>query len=392
MGPTTRRNFLVASAACVSARAATGFAAEPAKPLRAAVIGHTGRGNYGHGLDVVWTGIPGVQVVAVADPDEAGRAKAAAASGALRQYADYRQMLESEWPDLVSVAPRWIDQRKEMLLAAIKAGANVYSEKPFAADLTEADEVLAAAGKAGVKIAVAHQMRLSPSVLFLKKRIEEGLIGDLLQMHAFGKQDRRAGGEDLMVLGVHLFDLMRYFAGEPTHGTARVTVGGRDITHADARQASEPVGPIAGDEIEVQFRFERGVHGTFTSRAKLAPWTGHWGIELVGSKGTARILADIWPRVFVTTPTAWSDRGRSNEWKPIEGDPGLKANERERSTGSANRRVVDDLIAAVKEKREPVCSGRAAAKAVEMVMGVYRAALDRAVVEFPLKERKHPLS
>ena len=151
MRSTTRRDFLIASAAaCGAVGPVTALAVDPLNPLRAAIIGHTGRGNYGHGLDVVWTGIPGMQVVAVADRDEAGRAKAMAASGALRQYADYRQMLESERPDYVSVAPRWTDQRKDMLLAAIKAGANVYSEKPFAAGLSEADEVLAAAERAGV--------------------------------------------------------------------------------------------------------------------------------------------------------------------------------------------------------------------------------------------------
>ena len=39
---------------------------------RAAVIGHTGRGNYGHGLDVVWNSFPGCEIVAVADADEPG--------------------------------------------------------------------------------------------------------------------------------------------------------------------------------------------------------------------------------------------------------------------------------------------------------------------------------
>ena len=44
----------------------------PAKAYRsrrAAVIGHTGRGNYGHGLDVVWQKIPGVEIVGVADAE-----------------------------------------------------------------------------------------------------------------------------------------------------------------------------------------------------------------------------------------------------------------------------------------------------------------------------------
>src|SRR5688500_7210264 len=68
---------------------------------RAAVIGHTGRGDYGHGLDVIFNDVPGVTVVALADPEESGRAKAAARCGAARQYANYREMLEKEKPQLV---------------------------------------------------------------------------------------------------------------------------------------------------------------------------------------------------------------------------------------------------------------------------------------------------
>ena len=41
---------------------------------RIGVIGHTGRGNYGHGIDTVWARVPNCEVVAVSDPNEAGRA------------------------------------------------------------------------------------------------------------------------------------------------------------------------------------------------------------------------------------------------------------------------------------------------------------------------------
>ena len=56
----------------------------------------------------------------------------------------------------------------------------------------------------GVKCAVAHQMRLAPAIQTLKKMLGEGLIGELMEMRGRGKEDRRAGGEDLMVLGVHI--------------------------------------------------------------------------------------------------------------------------------------------------------------------------------------------
>lgn len=366
-------------------------AGENPAPLRAAIIGHTGRGDYGHGLDVCFNGVPGVEVVAVADPDEAGRAKAAARSKARKQYADYREMLKAERPELVAVAPRWSEHHAEIALAAIAVGAHLFMEKPIAVSPDEADQILAAAEKANRKLAVAHQMRLAPSVVFLKKRIDEGLIGNLLEIRAFGKQDARAGGEDLLVLGVHLFDLMRMFtAADPLWVTARVLQQGRDITREDARSVKEQIGKVAGDEVTAQFAFPKGVTASFVSRGRLRDVSGHWGIELIGSKGSARILADIIPSIFIQPVSSWTAEGRDERWIPVEGDPARAAGF-DKTVPAANRRLVDDLLSAIRENREPACSGRNAAWALEMVMGIYRAALGGGRVAFPLKERNHPL-
>ncbi|HEX8914243.1 MAG TPA: Gfo/Idh/MocA family oxidoreductase, partial [Humisphaera sp.] len=354
----SRRTLLAASAAALLPLGRVAGADAPL--LKAAVIGHTGRGDYGHGMDVCFTDVPRVEVVAVADPVEAGRAKAATKAKAARQYADYRQMLETEKPDLVSVAPRWSERHKELAVAALSAGAHVYMEKPFAVSPAEGDEILAAAAKHKRRIAVAHQMRLAPSVVFLKQRVDGGLLGDLLEMRAYGKQDARAGGEDLLVLGVHLFDLMRLFAGDPQWCTARVTQQGREVTKADARAVKEMIGPVAGDEVTAQFAFAGGVTGGFTSRGRLRDRSGWWGLELVGSKASARILADIWPSVAVLQHAPWTAGTREERWTAIEGDPGRVPGV-DKSNATANRRLVDDLLAAVREGREPACSGRNAA-------------------------------
>lgn len=57
----------------------------------------------------------------------------------------------------------------------------------------------------------------------------------------------------------------------------------------------------------------------------------------------------------------------------------------------ANRRVVDDWLEAIRVGREPECSARNAAWAVEMVMAVYWSSLGRREVRFPLPDRAHPL-
>ena len=374
---------------------AMAFAAEPGLSasgnFRAALIGHTGRGDYGHGMDVVFNGLPNVEVVAVADPVASGREAAARRCGALRQYADYREMLTKEKPKLVSIAPRWSDQHHAMGMAALRVGAHIYMEKPITPTLAEADELIALAERSGLRIAVAHQMRLAPSITHLKRNLTEGLIGELLQVRAWGKQDARAGGEDMLVLGTHLFDMLRHLVGEPAWCTARILHQGREFTPADARSVKEQIGLVGGTEIEAQFSFANGVLANFTSRAGLRETLAHWGLELAGSKGVVRILMDVLPQVFVLEAGKWQTKGKEDRWIPLKGDPTLDFDAEQRGFGPANRRVVDDWLEAIRTKREPLCSGQAAMRALEMVMAVYHAGLTGKRVPFPLNNRKHPL-
>ena len=61
-----------------------------------AVIGRTGKGNYGHGLDVVWKEFSNVEIVAVADENEAGGRAAAERLGTRAVYLDHVKMLREE--------------------------------------------------------------------------------------------------------------------------------------------------------------------------------------------------------------------------------------------------------------------------------------------------------
>lgn len=393
-GMFTRRRFLRKSAAAASVYACLPplVAQDAANGIKAALIGHTGAGNYGHDLDVALTGVPGVELVAIADPNAEGRSKAVRRSGARRQYSGYREMIAAEKPGAVIVAPRWSDQHHAMAMAALKAGAHLLTEKPFTTTLSEADELLNLAGLSDRKIAVAHQMRLAPSIVHLQQAIQHGLLGDLIEIRSWGKQDSRAGGEDMMVLGTHLFDMMRLFAGDAQWCTATMRQQGRNITRNDARFVAEKIGPVAGDEIDAQFGFDNGVVAAFTSRARLRETLGHWGMELLGSKGAVRIFMDVFPAVLMPKSRVWKPAGSAVDLVPVPGDPTVEFTAGQRGFGPANRRLVDDWLDAIKTNRQPACSGHNAMKAIEMVMAVYSAALNHARVTFPLHSRTHPLT
>ena len=379
---TTRRRFLQAAALAPLAASANA-----PREWSAAIIGHTGAGNYGHGMDTLFNNRPEtITVKGVADANAAGRARSDKPSGAKQQYADYREMLAAEKPELVSIGPRWTLEHHAMGMAALKANAHVFMEKPFVHVLAEADEMLAEAKKRNRKFIVAHQMRMAPSLLFLKVQIQAGLIGELLEIHTFGKMDSRAGGEDMMVLGSHLFDLVRLFAGDPLWCTARIREQGHEVTLKDVKQSRrEKIGPLIGDEINAQFALPKGVLATFTSRAKQRAISGGYGLRLIGTKGVVKFKAGYNPIVQIR-----KREGGNETWERLPGDPALKPQEKPSRHG-VNKRLVDDWFSAILKNHEPAARAYNAMKAIEMIMAVQSAGLHRTRVPLPLKNRQNPL-
>src|SRR5262249_14861779 len=268
-----------------------------AKKYRVAVIGRTGKGNYGHGLDVVWNAFDNVEVVAVADENENGRAACARRLKAKNAYADYRQMLDKERPQLVSVADRFLDAHRDMVVACAEAGASVFLEKPISRTLQEADEMIAACDKHHVKCTIAHQTRYSPRLKVVKQLIADGKLGELLELRGRGKEDTRGGGEDLMVLGTHILDLMRLLAGDARWCFARVWADGKKALPGDVHTGGEGMGPVQGDRIAATYGFDNGIVGTFgTYKAKDGAGR-RFGLHVFGSKGVIHLTTGSLPPV-----------------------------------------------------------------------------------------------
>jgi len=364
------------------------------KGLKAAVLGHTGAGNFGHGLDVVFNRLDGVRLVAISDEDDVGLEKAQTKTGALKGYEGYRELFENEQPDIVAVAPRWTDQHFAMAEAALIAGAHVYCEKPFTRTLKEADELLKLAEENNLKIAVAHQMRCDPYVKRFHKE-QKNLIGDLLEMRVYGKMDHRVGGEDMLVLGTHLFDIVRWFGGDVQYCTARITKDGAPAIAEDTHESKkENLGPLLGDSIRAEFVIDSGISVTFISDEHYRDVVGPWGIEFIGTKATMRLFANHPPTFSLLERGDPRSTDRFETWKQWPEVDGEYHPMFEKLTGmdSDNRRVIKDLLEAIEEDREPESSGERAMKALEMIHGVWQAGATMKRAYFPLSNRLHPLS
>jgi predicted dehydrogenase len=329
-------------------------------------------------------------LVALADPDPAGRAQAQQRLGAVKGYADYREMLAREKPDLVSVCPRHLDQRAEMVIAAAGAGCHIYTEKPFARNPEEADRMVRAVQAANVKLQIAHQMRRSPFLLKAVEMARGGEIGDIQEIRTRGKEDQRAGGEDMMVLGSHLCDMMRIFLGDPKWVFAHVQDAGEELAAKHVRAPTEPLGPVAGRQIAALFAFDNGVHGYFASKQTATTHPLRFGTYIYGSKGVIFVPNAIYPegQPWVLRSSAWVPEGNA-KWEPIAVRPDIPF--RAEGYDIANGLMVLDLLDAIDNNRKPACSEIDGRWTIEMIAGVYRSQLEGKPVPFPLADRRWPL-
>lgn len=361
------------------------------KSYRIAVIGHTGKGNYGHGIDTAWLKVPGCEIVGVADADEAGLAAAVKRLKAPQGFTDYRRLIDETKPDIVAIGPRWLDQHRDMCLAAAAAGAHMYMEKPFCRSPAEADEIIAACEKADVKLALAHQTRYSPKLQAIRDLIDDGKLGTILELRGRGKEDKRGGGEDLWVLGSHVMNLIHHFGGEPKWCFARVEEGGEPIRPEHVKPGNEGIGPLAGDTVTAVYGLDGGATAYFGSKRNMLG--DRFGLQIFGSKGVVEILTGHLPSAQFLPDPSWSP-GRSNaKWQSISSQ-GLGEPEPMKDGGleGGNILAVKDLIEAIENDRQPECNMYEGRATIEMISAVFESHRRGGPVKMPLQTRANPLS
>jgi predicted dehydrogenase len=180
--------------------------------LRAGVVG---LGMMGRNHVRVWDeAVDGVELVAVADPE--GDAVHRATQGRTAHgYASAEEMLAAESLDLLSiVAPTSL--HLPIALAALNAGTHVLVEKPIAASRVEAEQMIAAAGRAGRMLTVGHIERFNPAILELRRRLAAGELGRIFEIRAtrLGPFPARIRDVGVVVdLAPHDLDVMRFLLG-----------------------------------------------------------------------------------------------------------------------------------------------------------------------------------
>ncbi|MCX6031141.1 MAG: Gfo/Idh/MocA family oxidoreductase [Chloroflexi bacterium] len=179
--------------------------------IRAGVIGV---GAIGRHHVRIYNQLDDVQLVAIADPDEARR-MGLARLYKTPAYASFEEMFDRETLDVVSIAVPTVLHR-EVTLAALERGVNVLVEKPIAATVEEAAEMIKRAAARGLTLMVGHVERFNPALIELKRRLAAGELGHVFQVYARRLSPFPAYIRDVgvvMDLATHELDIMRYLLG-----------------------------------------------------------------------------------------------------------------------------------------------------------------------------------
>ena len=244
-----------------------------------------------------------------------------------------------------------------------------------------------------VKLAIAHQTRYSPRLRVIQDLIAAGRLGDLVELRGRGKEDNRGGGEDLMVLGTHIFDLMRLLAGDARWCHARILQGGRPATKGDVHEGGEGMGPILGDNLHATYGFDKGVFGSFGTQRARDGVNARFALQICGTKGVIHLTTGSLPPAYLLEDPAWFSGQSKKPWQEIT-SAGVGKPEPLKGDGQApgNIWIAKDLIAAIEQDRQPLGSMYDGRAALEMILAVYESWRAIGPVDLPLKNRRHPLT
>ncbi|HUW82317.1 MAG TPA: Gfo/Idh/MocA family oxidoreductase [Phycisphaerae bacterium] len=209
--------------------------------LKAAVIGAGAIAHHCHLPG--YQGHPDCQLVALADIDPSRAAQAAERFGVLKTYQDYRQMIEREELDMVSVCtPNYL--HREMAEAVARRGIHVLLEKPVALSVPDAVAIRQAVRAARVQCMVGFTHRFYHGNQQARQLIADGAIGEPFMMRVrfahkgpqpgWAMSDwfyRRAksGGGALLDMGIHAMDICRYMIGPVGSVSALIGTLRKDI-------------------------------------------------------------------------------------------------------------------------------------------------------------------
>lgn len=308
--------------------------------------------------------ISGAKLVAVCGRDEARTAEFAAKFGCTA-YTDYERFLHHPGLQVVNICTP-SGTHAELGIRAAKAGKHVLTEKPIETTLENADALIAACDRAGVKLGVIFQSRFLPAVQRIKQAIDEGRLGKLMVGDALVKWYRAPeyyapgtwrgtlkmdGGGALINQAIHTVDLLRWMMG-PAESAFAMKAALR-YPHIEAE-----------DTLVGTVKFQNGALGMIQATTSAKPGFKR-RLEISGERGSIILDGDAISVWAIDGEDA--NLGEAEQLTDGSANPAAISNE-------GHRRQIEDMMQAVLENRAPMIDGREGRKSLELVVALYAAA------------------
>ncbi len=324
----------------------------------------------------------GGKLIAICDMSRE-RADKLAAEYDVKAHYDLAEMLKDPAIDVVNVClPNHLHY--DAVLACAKAGKHVLTEKPPAMSLEQTDAMIEACAKAGVKFGCTVQCRVRKAIQAIRKAIADGRFGKLLQADAVMKwfrstdyyksdawrMSRKSGAGVTVQHAFHYIDLIQYIAGPAARVDARMT----NLAHPDVHLE---------DTLYAFIDFKSGARGMV--EASTAMWPGtDIRIEIHGTDGTAIMTGE--------KMSVWKFREEKPEDAEIRAIG--NASQSTGATGAADFGYLDhaflvqDMIDAIREKRDVVIPVASVRPTLEIVLAMYQSAHEKKPVDLPVRDRE----
>ncbi|GLJ61770.1 oxidoreductase [Microbacterium barkeri] len=319
------------------------------------------------------------EIVALADVMPGKAAQKAAEFGLTDAvgYDDPLRMIAEAGLDLVSIATP-PSTHAALSIAALDGGVNVLVEKPMAPSLEECDAMLAAQERSGRVLSVVAQNRFRDDLATLKEVVESGLLGTISHVRVDSAWWRglpyydlwwrgtweKEGGGCTLNHAIHHIDLLLWLLGRPTEITAMLANAQHDNSEVE-------------DLSVAVFRYERGL-------AQLTSSVVHHGEEQeIVIQGEKARVSQPWKVI--------AERADGGGFPAKGGDADLVAEieavaaAKEPLGHYGHEGQIGDLLGAIRDGRAPIADGRDGRNAIEVVTAIYKAGIERAFVELPLK-------
>lgn len=294
------------------------------------------------------------------------------------KYIDYKEMLEKEKPELVSIATE-SGPHAEIALYCIDKGVHCIVEKPMAMSIEDADKIIKAAEEKGVKVSACHQNRFNVAIQKLRGAIEADRFGRLSHGSINVRWNRNHGYYDqapwrgtwkddggcLMNQCIHGIDLLRWMMGDEVEEVYGAT---RRRFH-DYLQA-EDVGTAV-------LKFKNGAVGTIEGTVNVYPKNLEETLYIFGENGTVKIGGtstnniDVWEFADATAED--------------EANKGMKE-QTSNVYGNGHTALFADMVDAIKNDRKPYVDAVAGRNALEIVLAIYKSQKTGMPVKLPLKD------